>query len=137
MTIKTVKVSGVEYNVAQVSAVQQFRILTKITKAGASSVLAALAVNDDVNLNQIGAVAIAAIFERVSDEDIQDICQTLLACVRRKGDHDPIEIEDFQGNMSDYMMLVVEVLKVNYQDFTKLFRLVDLAGAEETTANAE
>jgi hypothetical protein len=114
--IKQVIVDDVKYNISQCSAKQQFTIMIKITKAGAAPFLGALSLTDQLNI--IGSTVVASILEKVADDELEDITQMLLSNVRVAGEAEAISIDDYQGNMMVYVKLIVESLRVNFEDFT-------------------
>lgn len=110
-----VEVGGKKYRIMQCTAFDQFKVLLKITKAGAAPMLHAFTTQDGVMMT--GAVAFAGFMESMSEEDLEFISSIMLKNVREDGCADPIDLNDFQGKMLDYVSLLKEAFVANYSDF--------------------
>jgi len=126
--ITTVTVDGIEYNITPVSAANQWKIQCRLMRAGAVPFAKAITETNDIAV--LGSLVIAGIMDKLSEEDMDDITDCLLAQVRVKGSPDPVEVEAFQGQMENYLQLVMEALKFNFGGFMKA--LLPTAGGAET-----
>ncbi len=110
MSIETVTVGGVQYNVAQASAVDQKKLLHLM----AARMTYAVGSDADVDLD---ATFIFGSLMALSEADFDVVAKLVLYKTAVNGTDRLVDIADFQGRVTEYYQLVAEAVKVNLGDF--------------------
>lgn len=108
--IRTIAVSGVKYNVAQASAVEQKKLMLLI---GAK--IALHSASGDVE--KIDAKMLMGAFLTLPENTFEEVSSTVLRKAFVAGEKTPVSVESFQGGMMSYFSLVAEAVCVNLNDF--------------------
>lgn len=110
MAVLKYKVGGVQYNVAQASALKQRKLMTIIA--------AKVFFNSQATKTQeIGEVMVKGALVSADDQTLEEIESILFERAFKLGSEKPITIEDFQNKMNDYYTLLAKCIVGNIGDF--------------------
>ena len=123
--IESVTVGGVQYNIAQASAVDQKRLLHMLAARLTYNVGADTETSLDVNFIFGGLMSLP-------EADFDAVARIVLYKTVEHGGDRVVDIEDFQGRINDYYLLVAEAVLVNLGSFIDW-----LSTAREPTEEAE
>jgi hypothetical protein len=110
MTVKSLTINNVTYNVAQAPATQQKKLLLLVG--------ALIAVN--VKHSKYGIVDTSVLFGallRLPESVFDEVAGIVLYKTMIAGSDTRVDIGAFQGNISSYTMLVAEAIRYNLADF--------------------
>ena len=110
MSIESVTVNGIQYNVAQASAVDQKKLLHIMAARLTYAVGKDADVRLDVNFVFGGLLAL-------DEADFDAVASIVLYKTVVHGGSSVVDIADFQGRVNDYYLLVAEAVRVNLGDF--------------------
>ena len=110
MNIESVKVEGVQYNVAQASAVQQQELMSII----GHSITALIANGDGVEITDHHKITVLS---GLGFSTIQQVAKIVLYKTIKDGGDAVVSIDDFQGRIDEYSLLIFEAVRANLQGF--------------------
>tara|TARA_R110000772_G_scaffold109924_1_gene213287 strand:- start:5070 stop:5459 length:390 start_codon:yes stop_codon:yes gene_type:complete len=108
--IRAITVSGVKYNVAQASAVEQQKLMLLI---GAKIALHSAT----GNIEQIDKNLLIGTFLTLPEDIFNQVSNIVLSKAMLAGESTPIDVKSFQGQMMVYFALVAEAVCFNLNDF--------------------
>tara|TARA_R110000782_G_scaffold92621_3_gene176034 strand:+ start:1688 stop:2077 length:390 start_codon:yes stop_codon:yes gene_type:complete len=108
--IRAITVSGVKYNVAQASAVEQQKLMLLI---GAKIALHSAT----GNVEQIDKNLLIGTFLTLPEDIFNQVSNIVLSKAMLAGESTPIDVKSFQGKMMVYFALVAEAVCFNLNDF--------------------
>lgn len=110
MSIESVKVEGVQYNVAQASAVQQQELMVLV----GHSITALIAAGDGESIEDQHKITVLA---GLGFSKLQEVAKIVLYKTVKDGGDSVISIDDFQGAIDLYNILIFEAIQANLQGF--------------------
>jgi hypothetical protein len=108
--IRAIIVSGVKYNVAQASAVEQQKLMLLI---GAKIALHSAT----GNVEQIDKNLLIGTFLTLPEDIFNQVSNIVLSKAMLAGESVPVDVKSFQGQMMVYFALVAEAVCFNLNDF--------------------
>lgn len=129
---KAVEVAGTEYVVMAVDAQAQYKILQKLSRYGAGTLVAEMvkieAEGGDIKTAFVKAIL--AIIQLMPDDD-QDYC--IAEALRKttiKNSSVTVELSNFSGRISEYALLGAKAIGVQLGDFTCFLSLIPKSTAK-------
>lgn len=110
MSIETVEVGGVKYNIAQASAVDQKRLMHLLAARLTYNV------GKDVSVDLDETFLMGALMG-ASEADFDEIAKITLYKTAINGESKLVDLADFQGRLTEYYQLVAAAVNVNMRDF--------------------
>lgn len=130
MYIKTVTVGSKKYNIAQANALEQKRLL--------SIVGAKIAMNfaSSGKIKTINTDFLLGNLISLPEPIIDDIAAIVLYKTIENGGSALVTVDDFQGNITEYYLLIAEAIGVNLNDFFTYLAKSKTSG-QETQSEAQ
>lgn len=108
--VKQVTIGGTSYNIGQAYAKSQKKLLSLI---GATCALNASR-SDTIEIN---VPFLKGALLSLPEEKLDQVTEIVFSRTFKSGEDRSLQLEDFQGKMSDYLDLVANGIKFNLQDF--------------------
>lgn len=129
--VKEVEVAGAHYVVQAVDAQTQYKILQKLSRYGVATLVAELAkIEADGGDTKMAFVkAVLALIQLMPEAD-QDFCiESALKKTSIKDQATPVEISNFSGKISEYVLLGAKAIGVQLGDFSCFLSLIPASTA--------
>lgn len=122
-----VNVGGVDYNIGQVSAIEQLKLLNEF---GSKLVFIGDKIKQEIKIDIDVLVGCIIVLE---ENELQSLQNLLVYKIFKNGDSKNIDISNFQGNILNFVKLIAEAIKFNLSDFLDYLDNTKTTESKETS----